>query len=129
VNIGLRKFILAFFVLAFASMSALAADQPAVTIKMTAKKQFSPAKVTIKVGQTVEWISEDPQHGHDITTDPSEVEDSSLVQIPNGAKPFTSKMLHIGEKFSYKFNVPGTYKYACPPHEANNMVGVIEVVP
>ena len=128
-SLGFGKNLFVIPLLTAACMMALAADEPAATVKMTAKKQFVPAKVTIKVGQTVEWVSEDPQHAHDITTDPGEVEDRSLVQIPKGAKQFSSKMLHLGEKFQYRFVVPGTYKYACPPHEANNMTGTIEVEP
>jgi len=37
---------------------ASAADKPVVVIKMTDKPPvYIPAKVTIKVGQTVEWIN------------------------------------------------------------------------
>ena len=53
------------------ALASPAEDMKAVTVRMTADKKFVPAKVTIKVGQTVEWIVADPSHQHSITTDPS----------------------------------------------------------
>jgi plastocyanin len=96
---------------------------------MTADKKFLPAKVTIRAGQTVEWISEDPGNQHYISTDPGQVKDRSLVQVPKDAKPFTSPSIDPGKRFRYRFTVPGTYKYVCPPHEENNMIGEIVVNP
>lgn len=104
-------------------------DEPATTVRMTVDKKFLPAKVTINAGQTVEWISEDLKNQHYITTDPHLVKDRSLVQVPKDAKPFTSPGIDPGKRFRYRFTVPGTYKYACPPHEENKMVGEVVVNP
>lgn len=107
--------------------SAGSEDEPAATVRMTVDKKFLPAKVTIRAGRTVEWISEDPKNQHYITTDPRQVKDRSLVQVPKDAKPFTSPVIDPGKRFRCRFTVPGTYKYVCPPHEENNMVGEVVV--
>ena len=109
--------------------SAIAGEAAVVKIRMTLNKKFIPATVTIKVGDSVEWIADDPLHQHSITTDPSQVEDRKLVQIPPGAKPFNSGLIDPGKSFRYRFTIPGTYKYVCPPHEQSNMVGAIVVTP
>jgi plastocyanin len=109
------------------AQSATAGDEPGATVRMTVDKKFLPAKVTIRVGQTVEWIADDPGHQHSITTDPSKVKDHSLAQVPRGAKPFTFRLIDPGKSFRYRFTVPGTYKYVCPPHEEANMVGEVVV--
>jgi plastocyanin len=114
---------------ALLSGSAFAGDAAPTKVRMTVDKKFMPAVVTIKAGDTVEWFGEDPMHQHSITTDPSQVEDRKLVQIPRGAKPFNSGTIDPGKSFRYRFTVPGTYKYVCPPHEQSNMVGEVVVTP
>ena len=117
----------------FVTTTVPAAQQPAsqgpadAVVKMTAEHKFLPDKVTIKVGQTVEWANEEPNGLHEITTDPDIAVDPSDVAIPDGAKPFDSKMLKEGKTFRHQFTVPGVYKYACPPHEESGMVGQVIV--
>ena len=108
---------------------SMAGDASVAKIHMTANKKFVPATVTIKVGDAVEWIADDPFHQHVVTTDALQVEDRKLVQTPSGAKPFTSGLIEPGGSFRYRFTIPGTYKYVCPPHEQSNMMGTIIVTP
>src|SRR5712692_11784118 len=58
---------------------ASAADKPAVVIKMTDKPPvYVPAKVTIKVGQTVEWVN-NAATLHDVNADASRVQNKRDV--------------------------------------------------
>ncbi len=107
----------------------MVAGETTAKVHMTLNKKFVPASVTIKAGEWVEWVADDPMHQHSITTDASQVENRKLVQIPAGAKPFNSGLIEPGKSYRVRFTVPGTYKYVCPPHEHSNMVGEIVVTP
>lgn len=85
-----------------------------------AKKQnfFSPDNLTIQPGDTV--IFEDAQDGpHDVM----------FNVVPKGVNEMimSPQMEKKGEKFSYTFTVPGTYKFHCHPHEALGMTGTLIV--
>jgi plastocyanin len=109
----------------FASAFALAA--PAVVVKMTDKPpMYQPLKVTVKVGQSVEWIN-NAQTLHSVTTDPDSAQKPTDVSSPPGAKPFDSGFMKPGATFDYTFTVPGTYKYLCLPHEKDGMIGWVIV--
>jgi amicyanin len=71
---------------------------------------FSPAELTITVGDTVTWTNRD-QMIHTATS-------------VNGA--FDSGDLDVGESYSLTFTAPGTYDYLCTPHPS--MTGRIVVV-
>lgn len=124
-------------VLAVLGASALAAcfsDRPDdgtgpngdVTIDMTDQLTFSPATVTIQVGQTVTWRNTSP-FPHTATGDASKANDPSNVELPAGAQPWDSGTITSGGEFSRTFDVSGTYRYFCIPHEAQDMVGTIIV--
>src|SRR5579863_3080025 len=87
----------------------LAADTAApgtVTIK---NFMFAPATVTIKSGTTVTWTNKDNEP-HTVASD------SGL---------FRSGAMDTDESFSFKFDKPGTYHFACSIHPM--MVGTIVV--
>jgi len=108
-----------------AAGSAFAA--PAATIKMQdTPPRFAPEKVTIKVGQSVQWVN-NAQTLHSVDADPSMVQDAKDISLPDGAKPFDSGFMNPGATYEYTFTVPGTYKYTCVPHEKDGMMGTIEV--
>ena len=96
-------------------------------VKMTPERKFMPEKITIKVGQTVEWDNDDKAMPHEITTDPNLASDPSNVSIPEGAEPFDSRLITNGKSFRHQFTVPGLYRYACPPHENDGMLGEVTV--
>ncbi len=105
---------------------ARAASSPLV-IKMSDKEPFySPDKVTIKTGETVEWINNGATV-HSVSTEAAEAQNPKDVSMPAGAKAFDSGFLPPGGKYDYTFKVPGTYHYFCLPHEKAGMVGTIVV--
>jgi plastocyanin len=107
-------------------------DNNTVVVHMTDQPpmKFVPDHVSIKVGQSVEWINDTDDQGpaHNVTTDPSRVQDPSHVSSPNGAESFDSGVIKPGRSFVHKFTVPGTYHYTCSPHEGT-MRGQIDVQP
>jgi plastocyanin len=94
---------------------------------MTPERMFMPEKITIKVGQTVEWDNDDTTMPHEVTTDPNVASDPSNVSIPEGAEPFDSRLITSGKSFRRQFTTPGLYRYACPPHENDGMLGEVTV--
>jgi plastocyanin len=73
---------------------------------------FSPAELTVKVGDTVTWTNRDDiPHG-----------------IASGNDAFRrSKALDTDDKFAFTFTAPGSYKYFCYVHPY--MTGTIVVQP
>lgn len=105
---------------------ARAAD---VKVGMTdSPPKFVPGKVTIKVGQTVEW-NNNAATLHTVTAKPDAAINKADVSLPAGAQPFDSGFMPPGQSFSYTFTVPGTYRYFCIPHESLGMVGEVVVRP
>lgn len=85
-----------------------------------AKKQnfFSPDKLTIQPGDTVTFENmQDEPHQVMFVSVPKSVDE--MIMSPMQEKK--------GDKFTYTFTVPGTYKYHCHPHEALGMDGVLIV--
>lgn len=89
-------------------------------------EEFRPSKVTIAVGQTVEWknTTADP---HTVTLVPDKVLVPADAALPGHAQPFDSGTIPAGMTFSHTFTVPGTYRYYCTLHEGNGMVGEVIV--
>jgi plastocyanin len=85
-----------------------AADAPA-TIVLAKEFMFAPASLTVTPGSTVTWTNSDDEP-HTV------VSESGL---------FRSGALDTNESFSYRFDKPGTYRYACSIHP--RMVGTIVV--
>lgn len=107
--------------LMLATTPALAAE---FTIKEVtdydAKKQnfFSPDKLTIQPGDTVTF-----ENAQD---EPHEV---MFISVPKGVDEMIMSPMHEkkGDKFTYTFTVPGTYKFHCHPHEKLGMEGTLIV--
>ena len=110
-----------------ATVPAAPQESDAVVVKMTTEHTFVPEKITIKVGQTVEWVNDDKAMPHEITTDENMASDPSNVSMPEGAAPFDSHLITTGKSFRHQFTVPGPYRYACPPHENEGMLGAVTV--
>jgi plastocyanin len=64
---------------------------------------------------------------HTITTDQSKAANTSDASVPSGAQPWDSGFVNGGQSYSHTFDVPGTYRYFCLPHESLGMVGTIVV--
>jgi plastocyanin len=110
-----------------AALIPSAASAKTVVVKMTdTPPRFVPEKITIKVGDTVEFIN-NAQSLHSATFDPQHSANPADVSLPKGAKPFDSGFMPPGAKYSHKFTVPGTYRYVCIPHVKDGMTGVVVV--
>lgn len=85
-----------------------------------AKKQhfFSPDKLTIQPGDTVNFVNaQDEIHDVMFVNVPKQVDE--MIMSPTQEKK--------GDKFSYTFTVPGTYKFHCHAHEKLGMEGTLIV--
>jgi plastocyanin len=82
-----------------AQAEATTAQTIAVDIKNYA---YSPASLTVSVGDTVTWTNED--------TAPH------TVTVSDGPVKFASSNLSQGQTFSYTFTEAGTYSYYCAVH-------------
>ncbi len=97
-------------------------------VTMTDDMRFLPDTLRIRAGETVEWLNPTAVV-HTVTAHPDRVRDPSEVSLPEGAEPFDSGNLFTGNRFRWRFEVPGTYRYLCIPHDMVGMVGVIVVDP
>lgn len=114
------------FVAALAPAASIAAGKT-VIIKMTdTPARFVPEKVTIKVGDTIEWQNTAASL-HSVDATPANAQKPTDVVLPKGAQPFDSGFMTPGAKYSHTFTVPGEYKYVCLPHEKDGMFGYVTV--
>ena len=108
-------------------LKSAAASTPPIVVKMIdMPATYEPARITIKVGDTVEWKNVG-NSVHHASNDPSTAVNPAEVSNPPGAKPFDSGFLQPGQSYTYTFTVPGTYKYICAPHETSGMLGEVVV--
>jgi plastocyanin len=105
---------------------AKAADNP-IVVKMSDKAPFyAPERVSIKAGESVRWVN-NGETVHSVSTAAANAQNPKDASLPKGAVAFDSGFIPPGGDYSYKFTVPGTYKYFCLPHEKAGMVGYIVV--
>ncbi|WP_410567332.1 cupredoxin family copper-binding protein [Amycolatopsis sp. cmx-4-61] len=100
-------------VLVLHTVLAAAPAQAATTQVMMSGYAFSPATLTVHVGDTVTWVQHD-QAPHDATTTSAPVS-------------FHSPQLSEGQSWSYMFRTPGTYAYYCSVHP--DMRATVTVLP
>lgn len=89
-------------------------------------ESFTPATVTIKAGQLVEWRNTSPIT-HSVSFNPTAARNPADAALPRGVPPFASGDIAAGEIYSHTFTVPGTYRYFCTHHESNDMIGTVVV--
>jgi plastocyanin len=88
------------------TLTAAATDPTKIVVK---DFMFTPMSLTVKAGSTVTWANMD--------------EEPHTVVSSTGL--FHSGALDTNESFSFKFDKPGTYQFACSIHP--RMVGTIVV--
>ena len=91
-------------------------------------ESFSPATLSIRVGQTVEWQNTS-LITHTVTAAPDLAKKPEDVALPTGAEPFNSGDIAAGQVYLRRFTAPGTYRYFCRHHEGLGMIGTIIVLP
>ena len=106
----MKKFILLLGLLTVLTSCGASAPSPLPAAQETSATSvtiqnfaFSPESLTVKVGDTVEWVNED--------------------SAPHTV--FDSGTLATGQSFSHTFDAPGTYVYHCSIHPS--MTGMIIV--
>jgi plastocyanin len=105
--------------LAVASVAAAVGTQQAISI---VDKTFSPADLTVNVGDTVVWtVTKAFTESHSVT--------SGALGDPNSGKLFDSgiKLTKNGDTFSQTFTTAGTFAYYCQVHPTE-MKGTITVL-
>jgi plastocyanin len=101
------------------------AEPPAdVTVNVT-DFLYTPQNVTIKPGQTVEWVI--VQGSHDVASGTQTGTGAGAVCNDDGK--FKSAILPPGKKYRHTFEAAGTYPYFCTPHCIQNQVGTVVVAP
>jgi plastocyanin len=75
---------------------------------------FVPATLTVAPGTAVTWSNHDE-------------EPHNIVNVPSAGEPrvFRSQAMDGGEKYTFVFDKPGTYRYICAVHP--HMEGAIVV--
>jgi plastocyanin len=105
-----------------------AGGSPGAEVTMTDDMRFVPDTLRIEAGSVVTWRNTS-RVLHTVTAHPDHVRDQDQIGLPAGAEPFDSGNLFPGDDFAWRFEVPGTYRYVCVPHDRIPMIGVIIVDP
>ncbi|ATY11138.1 copper-binding protein [Amycolatopsis sp. AA4] len=109
-----------FALLAVAVLGTLAAPlpAPAEAANQTVMMQdyaYSPASLTVRVGDTVTWVQHDTAP-HDVVTTSAPV-------------AFRSPQLSQGQSWNYTFQTPGTYSYYCSVHPDMRAQVIVQPAP
>jgi plastocyanin len=97
-----------------------------VMISGNAAPKLSPARVSIRIGQSVEWLNFSVTM-QEIIANPARAKQASSVTLPSGVTPFDSGFLRPDHSFQYHFSVPGTYRYLCKVNNSEQVVGEVVV--
>lgn len=89
-------------------------------------ESFTPATVTVKAGQMVEWRNTSPIT-HSVSFDPKAAEKAGDASLPPDVQPFESGDIAAGDVYLHMFETPGTYRYFCTHHEGGGMLGTVVV--
>jgi plastocyanin len=95
-----------------------------ITGDQTAK--LSPQRVNIRAGETIQWKNSSGTI-HEIIANPAKARAKVVPSLPAGATPFDSGFLRPDRSFSYRFFVPGVYRYVCDLEGAQPVMGEIVV--
>jgi plastocyanin len=96
---------------------------------------FEPEEFTISVGETVTWAYSSGG-AHTVTAYADEFPEGADYFASGGASDeeaardnVSDGLLSDSDTFEVAFDVPGTYRYFCLPHETVGMTGTIIVEP
>ncbi len=91
-------------------------------VKMTGDYEFVPSLLTIKQGDSVEWVL--IKGNHEIASGTVTEGEDGMEGIPDGL--WDSGKMASGS-FTYIFNSTGTFPYYCDSHLDQGMTGTIKV--
>src|SRR6476661_3385810 len=101
------SFLVTFSLLLLASLPSVKAATVQVLVGENGRLRFTPASVSIQVGDTVQWVWSAGRHS---TT-------SGTPGAPNGTWD-SGVTNHVGFTFSHTFSTAGSFPYFCTPHGA-----------
>ena len=115
----------------------------------TSVLRFLPVELTVKSGDTVTWLGDDPHEVHTVTFyDPAGKVPDFIVPQPQPSGPprlviphaapegdtevdsnelYNSGILGPGQSYTFSFPKPGVYTYVCVVHAPQGMFGKITV--
>jgi plastocyanin len=103
------------------------------TVVMTSSNDYSPSQITVQAGDTLVFKN-DSNAGHSVTAYDDGVPDGAAYFSSGGFKNEQAARDGVGatliqpdDSFELTLDKPGTYRYFCIPHEAQNMKGTITV--
>lgn len=113
-----------------ASCSAASSDGD---VEMTAAQEFSPATITVSVGETITFVNGSdeahtvtayeaaiPNDGRYFASGDFDSEEAALADLSAG-------LIDPGATYEVTLEEAGTYEYFCIPHEGQGMTGSIVV--
>lgn len=97
---------------------------------------FVPAAIEISADETLVWYNNNDRP-HTVTAYEDEIPaaadffasggfDSTAAAV-EGYENRLAGTVDPGETYEYTFEVPGTYRYFCIPHETGGMIGIVTV--
>ena len=103
-------------------LASLIVPAPAATVPVAMTNfLFTPANVSINIGDTVTWSVQ--QGFHDTVSGANGVPSG----LWNSGTQF-GRLMFPGESFSFTFNAAGTFPYFCTPHWTFGMAGSVQVI-
>jgi plastocyanin len=87
---------------------------------------YSPETLRIPLGATVTWLNK-CYYSQSATCDPSKAAQGAAASLPRGVQPWSSGLLFPGQRYSRRFDTPGTYVYFSLPRLSPGMIGTIIV--
>ena len=100
-------------ILCFQMLSLNATNHSVTTVGNT----FSPANITVNIGDTVTWSNGGGSHNVNAT----------LATYPNNPEGFGNSVSNSSWTLQHIFTLAGTYNYQCDPHTSMGMVGTVIV--
>lgn len=104
----------------------------AVVGMVTPDNAFTPATVTIHVGDSVGWLN-NSEWGHTVTAYEDGIPEEAAFFSTGGydteqaaRNAWPDGDIEVGESYEHTFEVAGEYEYFCVPHE-EEMVGTVIV--
>jgi plastocyanin len=85
---------------------------------------FSPASLTIQVGDTVHWVWASP--GHSVVSGTNGTADNQFCS-PSNTSCDNPPLSNVGATFDHTFTTAGTFPYYCSVHFTLGMTGTITV--
>jgi plastocyanin len=103
------------------------------SVAMQSGQRFEPEELTVDAGVTVTFVNESDEahtvtaYEEDLPADASYFSSGGFESEDEARDDVAGGLLSQGEEFEVSFDVPGTYRYFCIPHESSGMTGRIVV--